>query len=83
MIAASFILLGIAATGFLYRLIVGPSLADRIIAVDGALLIVISVLVVETARTGDGVFVDAIVIVGLLGFVGTSVAARFVERRGG
>ncbi len=83
MIAAAFVLLGIAATGFLYRLLVGPSLADRIIAVDGALLIVISVLAVESARTGDGVFVDAIVIVGLLGFVGTSVAARFVERRGG
>lgn len=83
MIVASFVLLGIAAAGFLYRLLVGPSLADRIIAVDGALLVVISILAVETARTGDDVFVDAIVIVGLLGFVGTSVAARFVERRGG
>lgn len=83
MITAAFVLLGVAAAGFLYRLIVGPSLADRIIAVDGALLIVISVLAVETARTGDAVLVDAIVIVGLLGFVGTSVAARFVERRGG
>ncbi|WP_436794860.1 monovalent cation/H+ antiporter complex subunit F [Actinospongicola halichondriae] len=83
MILAAFVLLAVAAVGFLYRLIVGPSLADRIIAVDGALLIVISVLAVESARTGDAVFVDGIVIVGLLGFVGTSVAARFVERRGG
>ncbi len=83
MIIAAFVLLGLAATGFLGRLVIGPSLADRIIAVDGALLVVISVLAVETARTGDAVFIDAIVIVGLLGFVGTSVAARFVERRGG
>lgn len=83
MILVAFVLLGIAAAGFFIRLLVGPSLADRIIALDGALLIVISILAVETVRTGDAVFVDAIVAVGLLGFVGTTIAARFVERRGG
>lgn len=83
MITAAFVLLGIAALGFSYRVLAGPSLADRIIALDGVLLIVVSILAVEAARTGDGVFIDAIVVVGLLGFVGTTVAARFVERRGG
>lgn len=83
MIAVAFALLAVAGIGFLFRLVIGPSLADRIIAVDGTLLIVISALAVETARRGSDVFVDAIVVVGLLGFVGTAVAARFVERRGG
>lgn len=83
MIAATFVLLAVAAVGFLFRLLVGPSLADRIVAVDGLLLLVISALAVESARTGDGYFIDAVVVVGLLGFVGTAVAARFVERRGG
>lgn len=83
MIGIAFVLLGVAAAGFLYRVIVGPSLADRIVAVDGLLLIALSALAVETARTRSALFVDAIVIVGLLGFVGTAVAARFVERRGG
>ncbi|MDZ7674765.1 MAG: monovalent cation/H+ antiporter complex subunit F [Acidimicrobiales bacterium] len=83
MIIAAFVLLGIAAVGFFLRLLIGPSLADRIIAIDGVLLIVISILAVETVRAGDAVFVDAIVAVGLLGFVGTTIAARFVERRGG
>ncbi|MDE0804296.1 MAG: monovalent cation/H+ antiporter complex subunit F [Acidimicrobiales bacterium] len=83
MIAAAFALLAVAAIGFFARLLIGPSLADRIVALDGLLLIVVSALAVETARTGNTYFVDAIVAVGLLGFVGTSVAARFVERRGG
>lgn len=83
MIAAAFGLLAVAAVGFFARLLIGPSLADRIVAIDGLLLIVVSALAVETARTGNTFFVDAIVAVGLLGFVGTSVAARFVERRGG
>lgn len=83
MIVAAFVLLALAFVGFMFRVVIGPSLADRIIALDGVLLIVISVLAVETVRTGDPVFVDAIVVVGLLGFVGTAIAARFVERRGG
>lgn len=83
MIAAAFVLLALAAVGFLYRLVVGPSLADRIVAIDGVLLIVVSALAVETARRDSDVYVDAIVVVGLLGFVGTAIAARFVERRGG
>ncbi len=83
MIAVAFVLLGLAAFGFVARLFIGPSLADRIVAIDGLLLIVVSTLAVETVRTGDAVFVDAIVVIGLLGFVGTAIAARFVERRGG
>lgn len=79
----AFVLLALAGLGFFARLVIGPSVADRIVALDGLLLTVISILAVETARTGDPVFVDAIVAVGLLGFVGTSIAARFVERRGG
>ena len=83
MIAVAFVLLAFAAAGFFVRLLLGPSVADRIIALDGLLLITVSILAVETARTGDTVFVDAIVAIGLLGFVGTAIAGRFVERRGG
>lgn len=79
----AFVLLGIAGAGFFVRLVLGPSLAERIVALDGLLLIAVSLLAVETARTGDAVFVDAIVVIGLLGFVGTAIGARFVERRGG
>lgn len=83
MIIASFVLLALAAAGFFARLAIGPSIADRIVALDGLLLIVISALAVDVARTGRTSFVDAVVVIGLLGFVGTSVAARFIERRGG
>lgn len=83
MIEVAFVLLAVAGFGFLYRVLAGPSVADRIVALDGLLLIVVSGLAVDAARTGKTTFVDAVVVVGLLGFVGTSIAARFVERRGG
>jgi multicomponent Na+:H+ antiporter subunit F len=82
MITVAFVLLGVAALGFAYRLVRGPSVADRVVALDGLLLLVVSALAVDAARTGSGAFVDAAVVVGLLGFVGTGVAARFIEQRG-
>lgn len=76
-------LLAVAAALFLARLMLGPSLADRVVALDGLLLIAVAALVAESARTEQGFFVDAAVVIGLLGFVGTGVAARFIERKGG
>lgn len=83
MIIVAFVLISLAGLGFLARVLIGPSLADRIVAIDALLLIAVSALAIETARTGKPAFIDAIVIVGLLGFVSTTIAARFVERRGG
>ena len=82
MIVLAFVLLGLAAAGFLVRLLLGPTLGDRVVAVDGLVLVVVSILAVDAVRSGSGVFVDAIVVIGLLGFVATGVAARFIERQG-
>lgn len=82
MILVAFVLQGLAAAGFLFRLLVGPTLGDRVVALDGLVLVLVSILAVDAARTGSGTFVDAIVVIGLLGFVATGVAARFIERQG-
>jgi multicomponent Na+:H+ antiporter subunit F len=76
------VLLTVAAVGFLIRALIGPSLADRVIAVDALLIVVIAGLAVDAARSGRTAFVDVAVVIGLLGFVGTGVAARFIEKRG-
>jgi multicomponent Na+:H+ antiporter subunit F len=52
------------------------------VAIDALLVVVISGLAVNAAATGRSAFIDVAVVVGLLGFVGTGVAARFIERRG-
>lgn len=64
------------------RLVKGPSVADRVVALDTLLLVVVGVLIVEAARTGRTTFIDAVVVIGLLGFIGTGIAARFIERKG-
>lgn len=76
-------LLAVAGVGFLARAVMGPSVADRVVAVDALLIVIIAGLAVDAARSGRVMFVDVAVVIGLLGFVGTGVAARFIERRGG
>jgi multicomponent Na+:H+ antiporter subunit F len=81
-ITAAFALLWLAGALLLVRVVVGPSLADRVVALDGLLIVVICGLAVNAARTDNNLFTDVAVVIGLLGFLGTAVAARFIERRG-
>jgi multicomponent Na+:H+ antiporter subunit F len=81
MILATYVVLGLAATGFFFRLLRGPSLADRVIAIDGMMLVGISVIAVRAMQNGDGAFLPVLVVLTLIGFVSTSASARFIEGR--
>lgn len=79
-VALGFLVL--AAVLCMVRMLRMGSLADRMVALDSLLLIVASGLAVQAARTGDGTYLNVMVVVALLGFVGTGLVALFIERRG-
>jgi multisubunit Na+/H+ antiporter MnhF subunit len=81
-IVASFIVLLIAGVLFGYRLLVGPTLADRINALNGLLVVGTSAIAASAVQTGRGAFLPVLVVVALVGFVGTAMVARFIESRG-
>lgn len=64
------------------RVVAGPSLADRAVALDTLLIVGVVAVGVETARTGTGVYLDVLLVVALVAFVGSAAVARFIERRG-
>lgn len=74
--------LALAAALCVLRLVRSGSLADRIIALDTILVIVVASVAVYAARTRSGTYLDLVVVAALLGFVGTVTVARFIERRG-
>lgn len=85
MTAATGVALGflvLSAVLCMVRMLRMGSLADRMVALDSLLLIVASGLAVQAARTGDGTYLNVMVVVALLGFVGTGLVALFIERRG-
>lgn len=80
---AAFLVLALAALGFTYRLLVGPSLADRVLASNGLVLVGMGAIAAYAAHTGDGTFLPALVAIALVGPISNGMIARFIERRGG
>ena len=83
MIVVSLVLLSFAACAFMYRLLRGPTLPDRVIGLDGLLATIVIGAIVGAAQTGAIVLLATVLVVSIAGFVGTSALARFIERRGG
>jgi multicomponent Na+:H+ antiporter subunit F len=77
------IMLVVAGVCFLARVIVGPSLADRVIAVDGLVITIVGGILLNSIRVGSSWFLDVAVVAAVVGFLGTAATARFIERRGG
>lgn len=64
------------------RVVRKASVPDRLVALDLLLLIIVLGIGVLTFVTGSLLYLDLLVVLSLLGFVGTVTVARFVERRG-
>jgi multicomponent Na+:H+ antiporter subunit F len=74
-------LLGLAVIFALVRLIRGPGLADRIVALDLLSTLAISLIGVTAMRVGVALLLDIAVALCLVGFVSTVALARFLLLR--
>jgi multicomponent Na+:H+ antiporter subunit F len=72
--------LGVALLIAVVRLVKGPTLPDRIVAMDLIGVLVVSLIVVLAASTGVSATLDAAMVIALIGFVGTLAYATYVER---
>jgi len=73
--------LGVALLIAVLRLVKGPTLPDRIVAMDLIGVLVVGLIVVLAASTGVEATLDAALVIALIGFVGTIGYATYVERR--
>ena len=71
-------MLGGGALLALVRMARGPSLLDRVVAVDTLLVIIAAGLAVHAALQRDPTLVPVLVVVSLLAFVGSVSVARYV-----
>jgi multicomponent K+:H+ antiporter subunit F len=65
----------------LVRLYIGPTVTDRILALDTLNINALALLVLFGMRLGSDVFFEAALIIAMLGFVATVALAKFVIRR--
>ncbi len=77
-IAAIIALAGIALA--FIRLILGPTVADRAVALDGMTIIAISLIVFIAYFTNRIIYLDVALVYALISFVGIVAIARYLER---
>ncbi|NHC15628.1 monovalent cation/H+ antiporter complex subunit F [Motilibacter deserti] len=78
--AVAGVLLGIAALLVCLRLALGPSVLDRLVSMDVLLSVTACGIGAYAAVTRDSTVVPVLVVVSLLGFVGSASVARFIPR---
>jgi multicomponent Na+:H+ antiporter subunit F len=81
MTQATFVILTAAAALFSFRLAVGPSLADRVVALNGILIVGMGAIATHAAHTGIGSFLPTLVAIALVGPISNGMIARFIEAR--
>ena len=63
------------------RLVRGPAIADRVVALDLIGIISVGMIIVYDVATSLPVFLDAAIVLALVGFTGTIAFAKYLERR--
>ncbi|RLK23912.1 multisubunit sodium/proton antiporter MrpF subunit [Micromonospora sp. M71_S20] len=74
-------LLAVAVGLTLVRIIRGPSILDRAVATDVLLAVVVAAIATEAAYSRDATALPVLVVLAILGFVGSVSVARFAARR--
>ncbi|MCG9595351.1 monovalent cation/H+ antiporter complex subunit F [Vibrio sp. Isolate25] len=63
------------------RLILGPTLADRVVALDLIAFITVGFIAVYTLDSGQASLLDVAITLGLVAFLGTIAFARLIFKR--
>ncbi len=80
-VSISFVLVILGVFGAFIRLVKGPSLPDRIVALDMMTVLIVAFCALYALRSDEAAYVDVAIVLALVGFLATVALARFVERR--
>ncbi|WP_339805711.1 K+/H+ antiporter subunit F [uncultured Marinobacter sp.] len=74
------LLFALAALMNLYRLLIGPDMTDRILALDTLMINTIALIVLADIRMGIGFLFEAALLIALMGFVSTVAMSKYLLR---
>ena len=78
-IATTFIIIG--ATCSFIRLVIGPTLSNRVVALDYLAYLAVAAISLLAIRFDNSTYLDVAIVIALLGFLAVVAFARYVERR--
>ena len=65
-----------------YRVIVGPTVPDRVVGLDTIGTTVVGIAVLFAIQTESGFFIDVGLVLAIIGFISTIAVARYVTEGG-
>jgi multicomponent Na+:H+ antiporter subunit F len=78
-ITLALILLGVLFS--VIRLLLGPSLPDRVVSLDLIAVMLIAIIAVLSIKNNDSMFMNVGLALGLISFLSTVAFARYIGRR--
>ncbi len=76
----AFVCLSLALALNLWRLLKGPSVGDRIVALDTMVINAIGLIVMIGIATVNDIFYEAALLLAMVGFIGTVAYCKFLLR---
>ncbi|CAH9059813.1 Na(+)/H(+) antiporter subunit F [Pseudoalteromonas holothuriae] len=75
-----FAMIGLSLLLNLWRLVVGPSIPDRILALDTMYINSIALIILYGMNMGTGLYFEAALLIAMLGFVSTVAVCKYLLR---
>jgi len=79
-LTVAFAMIGLAMLLAFWRVLVGPTLTDRILALDTLYINSIALIVLFGIRLGTSMYFEAALLIALIGFVSTVAVAKYLLR---
>jgi len=79
-ILISILCIVIAMIGFIYRAIIGPTIPDRVIALDAIGINLAALTALISILLNTNAFLEVILVIGILAFIGTVAFSKFLEK---
>jgi multicomponent K+:H+ antiporter subunit F len=75
-----FSMIGLALLLNLWRLVIGPSVPDRILALDTMYINVIALIILYSISMKTGIYFEAALLIAMLGFISTVALCKYLLR---
>ncbi|HJF68757.1 Na+/H+ antiporter Mnh1 subunit F [Staphylococcus kloosii] len=79
-IIIALIIVSLSMLAMLIRVIKGPSLADRVVALDAMGIQLMAIIALFSIFLGTTYMIVAILLIGIIAFLGTAVFAKYMDK---
>jgi multicomponent Na+:H+ antiporter subunit F len=76
----SLLCISISMLGLIYRVIKGPTIPDRVVALDAIGINLIGIIGLVSILLNTSAFLEVILLLGILAFIGTVAFSKFLEK---